>query len=50
VATRGAELGGTGRLDAVGFGGSAAGVGRRGVGERAGRQGPCVSDGRERRH
>jgi hypothetical protein len=34
----------------VGFGGSVAEVGRRGVGERANRRGPCVSEERERRH
>jgi hypothetical protein len=33
----------------VGFGGGAARVGRRGVGERTDKQGPCVSEGRERR-
>jgi hypothetical protein len=38
-----------GRPDAVGFSGGAAGVGRRGVGERTDRRGPCVSEGRERR-
>jgi hypothetical protein len=46
MATRGIELGGVGRPDAAGFGGGVARVGRRG----AGKQGPCVSEGRERRH
>jgi hypothetical protein len=50
VATRGVELGGAGRPDAAGFGGSAAGVDRRGVGERAHTRGPCVSEGIEIRH
>jgi hypothetical protein len=44
------ELGGLGRPDAVGFIGGIDGVGRRGVGERTDRRGPCVSEGRERRH
>jgi hypothetical protein len=43
VATRG-----TGRLDAVGFVGSAAGVGHCGVGERTDRRGPRVNEGGER--
>jgi hypothetical protein len=34
----------------AGFGDGAAGVGRRGVAERTVRRGPCVSEGRERRH
>jgi hypothetical protein len=46
TATRGTELGGVWRPDASGFGGGVAWVGRRGVG----RQGPCVSEGRERTH
>jgi hypothetical protein len=37
AATRGVELGGAGRPDAVGFSGSAVGVGQCGVGERADR-------------
>jgi hypothetical protein len=49
AATRGTELGGAGRPNVAGFGGSAAGVGRCGVGERADRRGPYVSEGRERR-
>jgi hypothetical protein len=44
------ELGGLGSPDAVGFIGGIDGVGRRGVGERTDRRGPCVSEGRERRH
>jgi hypothetical protein len=40
AATRGVELDGAGRLDAVGFGGSAVGVGQHGVGERADGAGP----------
>jgi hypothetical protein len=49
AATRGAELGGVGRPDEAEFGGGAAGVNRRGVGERTDMRGPCVSEGRERR-
>jgi hypothetical protein len=47
AATRGVELGSAGRPDTVGFGGGAAGVGRRRVGERTDRWGACVSEGRE---
>jgi hypothetical protein len=43
-------MGGAGRPDAARIGDGTAGVGRRGVGERTDRQGPCVSEGRERRH
>jgi hypothetical protein len=39
--TRVPELGGAGRPNVAGFSGDMAGVGRRGVGERADRQGPC---------
>jgi hypothetical protein len=42
--------GGAERPDAVGLGGGAIGVGRCGVEERADKQGPCISEGRERRH
>jgi hypothetical protein len=49
AATRGAELGGVGRPNAIGFSGGAARVGRCGVGERADRWGACVGEGRERR-
>jgi hypothetical protein len=42
------ELGGAARPDKVGFGGGAAEVGRRWVGERTDRRVPCVSEGREK--
>jgi hypothetical protein len=38
------------RPDAAGLSGGAIGVGRHGVEERADKQGPCISEGRERRH
>jgi hypothetical protein len=40
---------GTERSDAAGLGGGAIRVDRRGVEERADKQDPCVSEGRERR-
>jgi hypothetical protein len=42
--------GGAERPDAAGLGGGTIGLGRRGVEERADKRGPCVSEGRERRH
>jgi hypothetical protein len=47
AATQGVELGGVGRPGMVGFSGGTAGVSQHGVVERADRQGPCVSEGRE---
>jgi hypothetical protein len=40
--------GGAERSNAVGLGGGAIGVDRRGVEDRADKKGPCVSEGRER--
>jgi hypothetical protein len=47
AATQGVELGGMGRPGMVGFSGGTAGVSQHEVVERADRQGPCVSEGRE---
>jgi hypothetical protein len=41
--------GGVERPDAAGLGGGATGVGQRGMEERVDKQGPCISEGRERR-
>jgi hypothetical protein len=38
------------RSDVMGLDGGATRVGRSGVEERADKQGPCVNEGRERRH
>jgi hypothetical protein len=43
------DLGSTGRSDVVGFDDCVTVVGRRGVGERADRRGPCISERSERR-
>jgi hypothetical protein len=48
--SKSAHHGGAERPDAAGLGGGAIGVGQRGVEERADKRGPCVSEGREKRH
>jgi hypothetical protein len=47
AATLGTDLGSAGMPDKAGFSDGVAGVGQREVRDRADRQGPCVSDGRE---